>query len=178
MASEAKTEEPTMEEILASIRRIISEDEQPAEGEAPAEEAKAEEPEAEAVEEAPVALEDPVVEEAEPEEDVLELTDIVPDEEEDLGQDAVDSLFDEEEDVVLVERQDEEPEEVFEESVEDEEPETAGLSSRATSMPEPLRTIPSRASRSTFASSRSRGSLDVAARAGTSSPPGCLGCIW
>ncbi|MBJ7413622.1 MAG: DUF2497 domain-containing protein, partial [Phenylobacterium sp.] len=30
--SEQTSQEPTMEEILASIRRIISEDEQPAEG--------------------------------------------------------------------------------------------------------------------------------------------------
>jgi len=48
--SEQTSQEPTMEEILASIRRIISEDEQPAEGaEAPAE----------AAEPAPVAAEAP-----------------------------------------------------------------------------------------------------------------------
>ncbi|GAA0623540.1 pole-organizing protein PopZ [Brevundimonas kwangchunensis] len=73
-------QEPTMEEILASIRRIISEDDAPAETAAPA--AAATEPEA-----APAPAEEPVVSPAfmdetpsvqEPvaaEEDVLELTD-------------------------------------------------------------------------------------------------------
>jgi len=56
--SDQSPQEPTMEEILASIRRIISEDD------APAEEAAA--PEAEA---------EPLVEEAPAEDDVLELTD-------------------------------------------------------------------------------------------------------
>ena len=48
--SDQTSQEPTMEEILASIRRIISEDDAPAdeakadEGEAPAEEAAAEAP--------------------------------------------------------------------------------------------------------------------------------------
>ena len=56
--SDQSPQEPTMEEILASIRRIISEDD------APAEEAAA--PEAEA---------EPVFEEAPAEDDVLELTD-------------------------------------------------------------------------------------------------------
>lgn len=60
--SDQSSQEPTMEEILASIRRIISEDDAPAEA--------APEPEAEA---APVA--EPVVEEAPAEDDVLELTD-------------------------------------------------------------------------------------------------------
>lgn len=64
MAQEATESEPTMEEILASIRRIIDEDEQPAE-EAAAEDAPAAEA---APEPAP---------EAEAEDDVLELTDKV-----------------------------------------------------------------------------------------------------
>jgi uncharacterized protein len=67
--SDQSTQEPTMEEILASIRRIISEDDAPAEPEAPAEAAAPEvEPEPELA--APVALEPEPVEE-----DVLELTD-------------------------------------------------------------------------------------------------------
>jgi cell pole-organizing protein PopZ len=56
--SDQSSQEPTMEEILASIRRIISEDD------APAEAAPAPEPEAA-----------PVAEEPEVEDDVLELTD-------------------------------------------------------------------------------------------------------
>jgi hypothetical protein len=62
--SEPNAQEPTMEEILASIRRIISEDEPPAA-----------EGEAEAAEE-PQALIEPF---AEPEaEDILELTEVAP----------------------------------------------------------------------------------------------------
>lgn len=57
--SDQSSQEPTMEEILASIRRIISEDDAPAEPEA----APAPAPEPEPVFEAP------------PEDDVLELTD-------------------------------------------------------------------------------------------------------
>ena len=64
MAQEATESEPTMEEILASIRRIIDEDEQPAE-DAAAEEAPAAEAEPEPESEAPA------------DEDVLELTDRV-----------------------------------------------------------------------------------------------------
>jgi cell pole-organizing protein PopZ len=59
--SDQSPQEPTMEEILASIRRIISEDDAPAEEAAPAPEP---EPEAEFV-----------AEEAPAEDDVLELTD-------------------------------------------------------------------------------------------------------
>jgi cell pole-organizing protein PopZ len=58
--SDQSPQEPTMEEILASIRRIISEDD------APAEAAAAPEPEAEP---------EPFAEEALAEDDVLELTD-------------------------------------------------------------------------------------------------------
>jgi cell pole-organizing protein PopZ len=70
-------QEPTMEEILASIRRIISEDDAPAEGEG-AEAAPA--AEAEAAPEAPEALPDLEIPAAEApplvlDEDVLELTD-------------------------------------------------------------------------------------------------------
>jgi cell pole-organizing protein PopZ len=80
-------QEPTMEEILASIRRIISEDDAPAEGEAAAEAAPAAEAlpdleaELEAAPEAPEALPDleiPTAAEAPPlvlDDDVLELTD-------------------------------------------------------------------------------------------------------
>jgi cell pole-organizing protein PopZ len=60
-------QEPTMEEILASIRRIISEDDAPA--------GTAADPEPETVVENAVEEETPAVEEPEPvEEDVLELT--------------------------------------------------------------------------------------------------------
>src|ERR1700722_19201465 len=87
--SEQTSQEPTMEEILASIRRIISEDDAPAAEEAeaaPAEEpaAVAPEPEPE-TEPAPVAGAAPEPEVAAPqpepehpaEEDALELTDKV-----------------------------------------------------------------------------------------------------
>ena len=69
-------QEPTMEEILASIRRIISEDDAPAETAAAP--AQAEEPEPEPIEAASPAMMDetPSVQEPEAaEEDVLELTD-------------------------------------------------------------------------------------------------------
>ena len=67
-------QEPTMEEILASIRRIISEDDAPAEtaaAPAPVEPAPAPEPEPAP---APVAFEAPAPEPEPVEEDVLELT--------------------------------------------------------------------------------------------------------
>jgi uncharacterized protein len=67
--SEQPAQEPTMEEILASIRRIISEDE------TPAGEAAAAEPEAEA-EPAPAPQPEPMVAEA-AEDEVLELTEKV-----------------------------------------------------------------------------------------------------
>ena len=73
--SEQAAQEPTMEEILASIRRIISEDDAPAEGEAAAEAAPAAAPEApEALPdlEIPAAAELPSLG---TDEDVLELTD-------------------------------------------------------------------------------------------------------
>lgn len=63
--SDQSSQEPTMEEILASIRRIISEDDAPAEPEADA----APEPEPEPELEAEPAFEAPA------EDDVLELTD-------------------------------------------------------------------------------------------------------
>lgn len=69
--SDQTSQEPTMEEILASIRRIISEDEPGGDG-APAE-AEAEEAPAEAAAEIPVLEEEPA-----PEDDgVLELTERV-----------------------------------------------------------------------------------------------------
>ncbi|MGN6422948.1 MAG: DUF2497 domain-containing protein [Asticcacaulis sp.] len=67
--AEQSAHEPTMEEILASIRRIISEDDAPAD--------EAAEPEAAAAEPEPTPEPAPVMDEAEdeaPEEDVLELT--------------------------------------------------------------------------------------------------------
>ncbi len=70
--SEQASQEPTMEEILASIRRIISEDEAPADEAAP-EQAAEPTPEPVAAAPAPVAAEP----EPEPEDDVLELTDKV-----------------------------------------------------------------------------------------------------
>ncbi|RZJ00670.1 MAG: DUF2497 domain-containing protein [Brevundimonas sp.] len=72
--TEQNAQEPTMEEILASIRRIISEDDAPA-AEAAAEPDAAPTPEP-APEPAPVAEAAPAPEEPAPvEEDVLELTD-------------------------------------------------------------------------------------------------------
>ncbi|MCW5760999.1 MAG: DUF2497 domain-containing protein, partial [Phenylobacterium sp.] len=56
--SEQSSQEPTMEEILASIRRIISEDEAPAEGGEPAA-APEPEPEAAVAEEAPPPAPEP-----------------------------------------------------------------------------------------------------------------------
>jgi uncharacterized protein len=92
MANTANTQEPTMEEILASIRRIISEDTEEAKpAEAPKPKAAA--PAAPAAKPAPKAAPEP---EPEPEEDVLELTEVVP--EEDTEEEAGDS------DVVMVER--------------------------------------------------------------------------
>ena len=72
--SEQASQEPTMEEILASIRRIISEDEAPADEAAPA---PAAEPEPEPVAAPPAPA--PVAAEPAPEveDDVLELTDKV-----------------------------------------------------------------------------------------------------
>lgn len=61
-------QEPTMEEILASIRRIISEDDPPADGEAPAPAA-----EAAPVEEPRAVIEEPLAP-AEEDDEVLELT--------------------------------------------------------------------------------------------------------
>ena len=104
MSEPEKEDEPSMEEILASIRRIISEDD---EEEKPAEEAATEkepEPEPEAEKE---------------EEEVLELTE---DDLEDASQDDIDSMFDnveESEDELVME---DEPEEVIEEP-QDEKPE-------------------------------------------------------
>ena len=82
-----QTQEPTMEEILASIRRIISEDDAPAAEEAPAVAAPEPEPEPVAAAPEPVAdvweTPDEVDEEieAEEEEEILELTDRVQPEE-------------------------------------------------------------------------------------------------
>ena len=82
--SEQTSQEPTMEEILASIRRIISEDDAPAEeGAEAAPEAPAEAPAAEVVEPEPEPEPQPVAAapapEPEPahEEEALELTDKV-----------------------------------------------------------------------------------------------------
>jgi hypothetical protein len=107
MGDQKAQQEPSMEEILASIRRIISED-----GEE--ETAAAAEAEAEAPEPVPKPeVEDPE-EPAEPEEDVLELTDEVQDdgtivnlntgeavEEEETPEEFVESLEAEEEEVEL-----------------------------------------------------------------------------
>ena len=80
MSDQNAQQEPSMEEILASIRRIISEDGD--EDNAAAPEAEAEAPEPVAADPEPVAEAPEPVEEAvapEPEEDVLELTDEVQD---------------------------------------------------------------------------------------------------
>lgn len=82
--SDTNAQEPTMEEILASIRRIISEDDAPAaapeaaaEEEEPAPESPAPEPEPEPVAAAPAAPEPFEIDEGD-DDDVLELTDPVP----------------------------------------------------------------------------------------------------
>ncbi|MFO1186543.1 MAG: DUF2497 domain-containing protein [Alphaproteobacteria bacterium] len=87
MAQTANTQEPTMEEILASIRRIISEDgdEQKAPAAAAPAAAAPAAPAAKpaaaaAARPAPKAAPEPEIEDDE-DEDVLELTDIVPEEE-------------------------------------------------------------------------------------------------
>jgi hypothetical protein len=72
MAQENAEQEPTMEEILASIRRIINEDDEEQPAEAAAEPDAAPEPEPEMA-----ASPEP---EAEPEPDALELTELVEDE--------------------------------------------------------------------------------------------------
>lgn len=77
--SDQTTQEPTMEEILASIRRIISEDEAPAETAQPAAEAAPAQPDPEpAAEAAPEPEPEPLAAEAAPEpaveEEVLDLT--------------------------------------------------------------------------------------------------------
>ena len=135
---EEKSEEDlTMEEILSSIRKIISEDEeatgdQEAEAEAEAEteveiaEAEeAEEAEVEAVlDDAPEEVEEPAeeeaVEEAVEEEDVLDLTDVVEEEGELEIEDV--ELSDEEEPAPVEEEPAPEPEADIELVVEDEEP--------------------------------------------------------
>ena len=82
MSDQNAQQEPSMEEILASIRRIISEDGDEDNAAAPEAEAEAEAPEPVAADPEPVAEAPEPVEEAvepEPEEDVLELTDEVQD---------------------------------------------------------------------------------------------------
>jgi len=113
MPTEAAENEPSMEEILASIRRIIDEDEEGGDAEAPAEEAQAAEPAAEAAPEPtpePASEPDPepvaeTAPEPEPaaEEEVLELTDKV--EEAGSGTDplAIDD------DLMIVDREEDEP---------------------------------------------------------------------
>jgi len=106
MSDQEAQQEPSMEEILASIRRIISEDGDEETAAAPEAEAATPEP----VEEAAPEPEEP----AEPEEDVLELTDEVQDdgtvvnlntgeavEEEETPEEFVESLEAEEEEVEL-----------------------------------------------------------------------------
>lgn len=109
--ADAAENEPSMEEILSSIRRIINEDEE----EAPAAEAEAAPAEEESnsqddidsmFDEAPAAEEEPAVE-AEAE-DVLELTDMVA--EPDTGTDPM-AMDD---DLMIVDREEEEPEVVAE----------------------------------------------------------------
>ncbi|QNL19083.1 DUF2497 domain-containing protein [Hyphobacterium sp. CCMP332] len=109
MPTEAAENEPSMEEILASIRRIIDEDEDGGEAEAPAGEAQAAEPEpaAEAAPE-PAPEPEPAVEaapEPEPpvEDDVLELTEKV--EEVGGGTDPL-SIDD---DLMIVDREEDDP---------------------------------------------------------------------
>lgn len=75
MSNQGTAQEPTMEEILASIRRIISEDSGPEESAAPEpEEVPEPEPEPEPEQEEPATLS------AEDEADILELTEPLPEE--------------------------------------------------------------------------------------------------
>lgn len=102
MSSTEQAQEPTMEEILASIRKIISDDtaesEQAEESAAPESDDVADEPEPEPEPE-PVANQDDIDSlfdadepEDEPEDDVLELTEVV---EEPAEEPAADVMFDE-----------------------------------------------------------------------------------
>ena len=78
--SDAKAQqEPTMEEILASIRRIISEDDKPADQSDAADETEAEDDAADVVAEDDSDSE-PAVEPEDDDEDLLELTEVVSDE--------------------------------------------------------------------------------------------------
>ena len=77
MSNQGQAQEPTMEEILASIRRIISEDS--GSEETPQESAEAAPPPPAEPEPAEEPVEEPAEEEAE-EEDVLELTEALPEE--------------------------------------------------------------------------------------------------
>ena len=80
MAQTANTQEPTMEEILASIRRIISEDGDEQQKAPPAPQAAAAKPAA-APAAKPAAKPAPEPQIEDEDDDVLELTDIVPEEE-------------------------------------------------------------------------------------------------
>lgn len=110
MSEQEKDEEPSMEDILASIRRIISDDDDVAKPEESAEEEP--EPEPEVV---------PVVEPAPAEEEVLELTE---DDLEDASQDDIDSMFDnvgDSDELVMEEEEEQEAEPEPEEEVEQKE---------------------------------------------------------
>jgi hypothetical protein len=93
MSEPKSQQEPSMEEILASIRRIISEDGTPEDGAqdaAAAAPAPSEEPE-----DAETSAEAEAVAPAEPDEDdVLELTEIAEEAGEEADQDSVDGMFD------------------------------------------------------------------------------------
>ena len=96
MANTANTQEPTMEEILASIRRIISED-----GEEAAKPAETPKPKAAAPAAKPAPKLAPQPEPEDADEDVLELTEIVPEEDEPAPAQRAAAVDD---DVVMVER--------------------------------------------------------------------------
>ena len=85
--SEQTSQEPTMEEILASIRRIISEDDAPAEPEAQAapEPAPEPEPEPQVAEFAPEPQEEVLSSPTPDEDDVLELTDRIREQPAEIG---------------------------------------------------------------------------------------------
>jgi len=99
MSDTNNQDEPSMEEILASIRKIISEDDE----EAPKKEAEEEPAEEVAEEPAPEPETEP---EADPEDDVLELTEEVIEEDDDSAEEDEDFVIDIEE-----EAEAEEPEE-------------------------------------------------------------------
>lgn len=106
MSDKENSEEPSMEDILASIRKIISDDDEVKPAEEEVEAASEPEPEAE-----PEPEPEPEPKPEPEEEDVLELTE--DDLEEDVSQDDIDNMFDNDEpedELVMEDEPEEEPE--------------------------------------------------------------------